>query len=64
MPIVQGIRFETFRRPRPRMVPEFREARAQDIVRLRKAGESYISIGKRWGISRERCRQIYEAATS
>jgi len=35
-----------------------REARRDEIVKLRKAGQTYEKIGRRFGISKERVRQI------
>jgi len=35
-----------------------REARRDEIVKLRKAGLTYVEIGRRFGISKERVRQI------
>jgi len=34
------------------------EARRDEIVKLRKAGQTYLKIGERFGISKERVRQI------
>jgi len=37
---------------------QLREARRDEIVKLRKAGQTYEKIGRRFGISKERVRQI------
>lgn len=40
-----------------------REARRDEIVKLRKAGQTYEKIGRRFGISKERVRQILQGNT-
>jgi hypothetical protein len=40
----------------------YTERRKYDIVKLRNNGICYRVIGARWGISRQRAYQIYQAA--
>jgi len=37
---------------------QLREARRDEVVKLRNAGQTYVEIGSRFGISKERVRQI------
>lgn len=39
-------------------------ARRDEIIELRKSGLSYAKIGRRFGISRERVRQIFKGETT
>lgn len=42
-----------------KLTPEELEARLKDIIWLRRHGSTYTWIGKKFGVSRGRIRQIY-----